>query len=172
MKKDAKFEGLFQEGLEDLYDAEKQIAAALPKLIAASSSEELSGALSSHLEETKEHVSRLETIFERTAQEPSGKLCRPMEALLSEGERLISELQKSRVLDTALIAAARKVEHFEIAGYTSLSGIAEMLGQQDAFELLQTILEEETEADAGLGELSEIILSDESLSQKAELKEK
>src|SRR5579872_5033072 len=137
MKKDAKFEDLFQEELEDLYDAEKQIVAALPKMIAASSSEELSAALTSHLEETKQQVTRLETIFESTSQEPGGRQCKGMQGLLAEGEKTVSELERSPVLDVAIIGAARRVEHYEIVAYNALNGLAEVLGRQDACELLQ-----------------------------------
>lgn len=159
MKQEIKFEDLFQETLADLYDAEKQIVAALPKIIAASSSEALSTALEQHLEETKEQVTRLDNIFERIAAQPDAAECKVMQAMLAEGEKLISEYGKSPALDVALVAAARKVEHYEIAGYTAASALAEVLGQQDAFDLLEETLEEETEADATLAEVAESILS-------------
>jgi ferritin-like metal-binding protein YciE len=168
MKPEIKFEDLFQNTLADLYDAEKQIAEALPKMIAASSSEELSTALESHLEETKEQVSRLETIFERIAAQPEAAECHVMEALLSDGAKLIAEFGKSPVLDAALIAAAQKVEHYEIAGYTTASGLAEVLGQHDAFELLQETLEEETDADATLAEIADAILSGDAVAEEME----
>ena len=107
MKKAAKFEDLLGAGIEELYDAEKQILAALPTLIAASSSEDLSGALAEELEEAKEQVGRLETLFEEMSEEPRSRECRPVQAMLAEGERLIGELEKSPVLDAALIATAR-----------------------------------------------------------------
>src|SRR5579863_6459985 len=134
MKKEAKFEYLFQEELEDLYDAEQQIVAALPKVIAASSSEELSAALESHLEETREQVKRLESIFEKMSQQPGGRECKGVTGLLAEGESLIQELAKSPVLDIALAGAARKVEHYEIAAYSATYGLAEMLGRQEVCE--------------------------------------
>lgn len=159
MKKEAKFEDLFQEQLEDLYDAEKQIVAALPKIIAASSSEQLSGALESHLQETEEQVIRLQTIFEQLALAPGGRESKAMQGLLSEGEKLVGELERSQVLDIALIGAARKVEHYEMAAYASVCGLAEMLGRQEAFELLQDTMEEETEAEATLADLAESVLT-------------
>ena len=171
MKSEIKFEDLFQNVLADLYDAEKQILEALPKMIAAASSEELGAALEAHLEETKAQVSRLETIFERIAAQPEAAECHPMEALLNEGSRLISEFGKSTVLDAALIGAAQKVEHYEIAGYTTASALAEVLGQQDAFELLQETLEEETEADATLAEISDSLLSGEEVVEEEEEEE-
>jgi len=155
--KRARYEDLFQEGLAKLYDAEKQIAAALPKMMAASSSMELSGALDAHLEDTKQQVARLESIFERMGEQPGGE-CRVMQALLDEGDRLIAEFEKSPELDTALIAAAQKVEHFEIAAYRSMCALAEVLGQEELFDLLETTLAEEMEADETLNEASESIL--------------
>jgi ferritin-like metal-binding protein YciE len=159
MKQQIHFEDLFQETLADIYDAERQIAAALPKMIAASSAEELSAFLESHLEETKEHISRLDDIFERIAVQPDSTECKPMQALLSEGARLISTYEKSAALDVALIAAAQKVEHYEISSYNAASALAETLSQQDAFDLLQETLEEETDADATLGEICDSILT-------------
>jgi ferritin-like metal-binding protein YciE len=159
MKQEIKFEDLFQDTLADLYDAEKQIALALPKLIAASSSEELSGALESHLGQTIDHITRLETLFDRFAAEPDSVESRTMQAILAEGERLAAEFEKSPALDLALTGAARKVEHYEIAGYTVAAGLAEMLGRRDAFELLQETLEEEKDADAVLAEIAESIMS-------------
>lgn len=171
MKPEVKFEDLFQNTLADLYDAEKQIVEAMPKIIAAASSEELSTALQAHLEETKEQISRLETIFERIVAQPEAVECHVMEALLTDGARLISEFGKSAVLDAALIGAAQKVEHYEIAGYTTASALAEVLGQQDAFELLQETLEEETEADATLAEISDSILSGDEAAEEMEEEE-
>jgi ferritin-like metal-binding protein YciE len=172
MKKTARFEDLFQEGLADLYDAEKQIVAALPKMIAASSSEALSGDLAAHLGETKTHVSRLETIFEKIAADPGGGACHSMEALLGECERVIDELEKSPVLDLALIAAARKVEHYEIAGYSMATRLAEILGQQDVFDRLEETLEEEIEADEALEELAETILDGDTVTVEDDEEEK
>ena len=168
MKRAAKFEDLFHESLANLYDAEKQIAAATPKLIAAASSEELSGALAEHLQETRKQVARLETIFEEIAQEPGGRTCPGMQALLDEAARAIEELEKSPALDIALIAAARKVEHYEIAAYSAVCGLAEILGMQAAFGMLEETLDEETAADEGLEELSEAILSGDTVELEEE----
>lgn len=168
MKKAAKFEDLFQEGLEDLYDAERQIVAALPKMIAAASSEQLGAALEAHLEATKQHVSRLESIFESVAQDPGSRECRPMQALLDAGATLIGESEKSMVLDAGIVAAAQKVEHYEMAGYRTVCALAEMLGQQQAFDLLDRTLEEEEEIDQLLTDLGDAILSGDEMEAEGE----
>ena len=142
-----KFETLFHESLEDLYDAERQIVAAMPRMIAAASSPKLSEMLQSHLEETRQQVTRLDTIFEQIALEAGTRECRAMQALIEESDRLIENLGKSSVLDAALIAAAQKVEHYEIASYRTACALAELLGQQGAVDMLQDTLEEEMEAD-------------------------
>jgi len=163
MKKSANMEDLLEQSLEDLYDAEKQIAEALPKMMAAASSQELSSAFANHLEETKAQITRLEEIFERIAVEPGRSDCKPMQALIAEADRLIRDFEKSPVLDTALIGAARKVEHYEFAGYSAALSIAETLSQQDAFNLLHDTLDEEIEAEAALEELGEALLSGDAM---------
>ena len=166
--KEAKFEDLFIEELEDLYDAEKQIVDALPKLIAASSSEELSNALQEHLDETRAQVGRLQKIFKNMGEEPSSRACVGMQGLLKEGEKLISEMSKSPVLDAALTGAAQKVEHYEIAAYGTARAMAEMLGQQEVVDLLQETLEEEEAADETLSEIGESLLAGEALAGENE----
>lgn len=163
--KDAKFEDLFHDQLQDLYDAEKQIVQALPKLAEAASSEELSAAFQEHLEQTKEQVKRLERIFKNMGESPGGKTCEGMQGLIKEGNRLISEINKSPVLDAALIGAAQKVEHYEISGYGTARSMAEMLGQQDAAELLDETLDEEKEADDNLTEIAETIMTGEEVEE-------
>lgn len=163
--KDAKFEDLFHDQLQDLYDAEKQIVQALPKLAEAASSEELSAAFQEHLEQTKEQVKRLERIFKNMGESPGGKTCEGMQGLIKEGNRLISEINKSPVLDAALIGAAQKVEHYEISGYGTARSMAEMLGQQDAAELLDETLDEEKEADDNLTEIAETIMTGEDVEE-------
>src|SRR4051794_25093728 len=134
--KEAKFESLLQTELMDLYDAEKQIIQALPKMIDASSSEELTDAFAEHLEQTREQVRRLEQIFESMGAQPNGKGCKAMQELLQEGQELIEEFEKSPVLDAALIGAAQKVEHYEISGYGTVRALAAMLGNASVAELL------------------------------------
>ncbi|SRR5581483_8216322 len=159
--KDAKFEDLFHKEIEDLYDAEKQIITALPKMIAASSSAELASAFEEHLQQTREQAKRLEQIFEEMGEPSSGKTCEGMQGLLQEGEKLINEVNKSAVLDAALIAAAQKVEHYEISSYGTARAMAIMLGQEGPAELLEETLEEEKETDERLTEIAESIMTGE-----------
>jgi ferritin-like metal-binding protein YciE len=174
--KQAKFEDLFREELEDLYDAEKQIVEALPKMMKAASSEELTGAFQEHLEQTKEQVKRLEKIFESMGEQPGGRKCEGMQGLLREGERLLTGMERSEVLDAGLIGAAQKVEHYEISAYGTARAMAEMLGQLDIAELLQETLAEEEAADENLSVIAEGILdgdvrgdSDEELEDEEEV---
>src|SRR4051794_9287155 len=120
---------LFQEELQDLYDAENQIVKALPKMAEAATDEELASAFQQHLEVTKKQVKRLEKVFQQLGIKPQGKPCKGMQGLLSEGEEMMREIEKSPVLDAALIGAAQKVEHYEISGYGTARTMAEILGQ-------------------------------------------
>ena len=169
--KEAKFEELFKEELEDLYDAEKQIVQALPKMVEAASSEELKSAFQEHLEQTKEQVKRLERVFKSIGEKPQGKTCEGMQGLLKEGEKIIAEIPKSPVLDAAIIGAAQKVEHYEISGYGTARAMAEMLGQQDAAELLEETLEEEKTTDENLTEIAEAIMTGEDTDEEDEEEE-
>ena len=158
MKTEAKFENVFQEQLENLFDAEKQIVEALPKMAVQATSEELAGAFQECLDQTKEQLTRLQIIFGRIGMEPSRK-CEAIEALLREGEKSIAAFEKSAALDFILVSVASQVEHFQMATYSAACALAESLGQQDAFDLLQTTLHEETESDDDLSEIAEAILS-------------
>jgi ferritin-like metal-binding protein YciE len=169
--KEAKFDELFREELEDLYDAEKQIIAALPKMAQAASNEELKSAFEEHLEQTKEQVKRLDKVFKTIGVKPAGKTCEGMQGLLKEGERMISEIPPSPVLDAAIIGAAQKVEHYEISGYGTARTMAEMLGQQDAAELLEETLDEEKATDDTLTEIAESIMSGEDTDEDEEEEE-
>lgn len=159
--KESKFEDILRDSLADLYDAEQQIVAALPKMAHAASSEELAEAFQQHLEETKKQVERLQKIFEDMGEEPGGKQCEGMQGLLREGEKMMAEISPSPALDLALIAAAQKVEHYEIAGYGTVRTLAETLGQQEAADLLQETLDEEKATDDVLTEVAESILTGE-----------
>jgi ferritin-like metal-binding protein YciE len=152
-----KFETLFREQLESLYNAENQNAAALPKMIAAASSEELAGLLHSHLEETHQQVARLEHIFESMGEEPAVRESTGMKGLIQECENLISRLDKGALLDAAMIDSVQKVERYEICGYGTVQVLAEILGQQDTADLLEETIEEEKAADEGLWEIAESI---------------
>jgi len=160
--KELKFEDLLTNELNDLYDAERQIIEALPKMKEAASTEELADAFEQHFEQTKEQVKRLGTILSQMGEQPGGKRCEGMAGLLREGDRLIAEMKKSAVLDAALIAAAQKVEHYEISGYGTARTLAAMLGQSEAADLLQQTLEEEKDTDETLTEIAEGIMGGES----------
>lgn len=148
---------LLLEELKDLYSAEKQITKALPKMAKAASSEDLRQAFESHLEETNGHVTRLEKIFEMLDKSSRGKTCEGMKGLLSEGSELIQEINKGDVLDAGLIAAAQRVEHYEMAGYGSVRSLAELLGNSQIVDLLQETLDEEKAADQKLTRISKTV---------------
>ncbi len=148
---------LFVHELKDIYSAEKQITKALPKLAKAASSKELSLALKNHLEVTQRQIERLEEIFEIIGKSPRGPKCEGMEGLLKEGAKLLEEDAEESVLDAALICAAQKVEHYEIAAYGCLVTYAEQLGEDQAVRLLQETLQEEGDADKELTQLASSI---------------
>ena len=143
-------EELFVHELKDVLDAERQLVKALPKMAKAAESEELQAAIEEHLGITEEQVGRLETIFESMGKAARGKHCAGMEGLVKEGEQLIKEEDPSPAVDAALICAAQKVEHYEIAAYGCLVEYAKLLGMDEAVELLETTLAEEKEADEKL----------------------
>lgn len=150
---------LLIETLRDTYNAEKQLVKALPKMAKAASSEELQNAFNEHLEVTKEQVARLEEVFQELDVPVRGKHCVAMEGLIEEGKELMEEDIEPEVLDAGLIAAAQKVEHYEIAAYGTLRTWAGMLGHQRAAELFQTTLEEEADADEKLSQLAETLVN-------------
>jgi ferritin-like metal-binding protein YciE len=146
---------LFADEIKDLYSAETQIVKALPKMAKAASSSELKEAFEEHLEQTKGHVERLEEICEKLDLNPKGKKCKGMQGLLEEGSEIISEGGDPMVLDAALIAAAQRVEHYEMAGYGCARTFASILGHEDASSILQETLDEEGEADKKLTQIAE-----------------
>jgi ferritin-like metal-binding protein YciE len=146
---------LFVNELRDVYDAEKQIVKALPRVIRATASDDLKEALEHHLDETRGQVERLEQVFERLDLRPKGKHCTGMEGILEEGKELIEEGSKGDVLDAGLIAAAQRVEHYEMAAYGTLAAWARQLGHQTVVSLLEKNLEEEKAADKKLTALAE-----------------
>jgi ferritin-like metal-binding protein YciE len=155
MTKTATMDDLYVTELRDLYDAEKQLTRALPKMAKASSSDELRQAFENHLEQTQGHVKRLEQIFEGLGQKGTGRKCDAMAGLVKEGEDVVSETDASVLRDAGLIGAAQKVEHYEIAGYGTVRAHAEMLGYSDAVSLLEQTLAEEKETDQKLNDLAE-----------------
>ena len=138
---------LFIQQLDDLYDAENRLTKALPNLAEAASSPELRGAFESHLRQTEGHVMRLISIFRRLAHEPEGDTCQAMKGLIKEGDAMISAGGDPHVRDAGLVAAAQRVEHYEMAGYGSARAFAEQLGLHDVADTLQKTLDEEKEAD-------------------------
>ena len=132
----ASMEDLFVEQIRDLHSAEKQILKALPKMAKAASSTKLKGAFEAHLKQTEGHVQRLEKIFEGLGMSPLGQKCKAMEGLVAEGAELLEADADESVLDAALIAAAQRVEHYEMAGYGSAATFATILGNKDAAKLL------------------------------------
>ena len=145
---------LYLEQLQDVYDAEKQLVKALPKMAKTATNEELKAAFEQHLEQTQEHVSRLERIFEELGEKPKGKKCKAMQGLVEEGKEMMEEDASEDVMDAGLICAAQKVEHYEIATYGCLRTYAEMLGFDDQADLLQETLDEEKDTDENLTELA------------------
>jgi ferritin-like metal-binding protein YciE len=148
-------DGLFLDELKDVYNAEKQILKALPRMAKAASADALSSAFTNHLRETQGQVRRLERIFKSLGQTPRGKKCKGMEGLLAEGKDLMEEEAAPEVMDAALIAAAQRVEHYEMAAYGCLRTYAQLLGYEEAVTLLQETLAEEEAADEKLTALGE-----------------
>ena len=145
---------LYIHELKDLHSAEKQITKALPKMVKAASNEELADAFREHLEQTEEHVSRLEEILESHDETFRGAKCKGMEGLIKEGSEMIEEDGDDDVRDAGLISAAQRVEHYEIAGYGCARTYAELLGDNDGAELLQQTLDEEKATDRKLTEIA------------------
>lgn len=147
-------EDLLVQEIKDLYSAETQLVKALPKMAKAASNPELKAGIEQHLEETKVHVERLEEVAKLLDATPRGKSCKAMKGLIEEGSEAISEDGEDAVRDLAIIVAAQKVEHYEIAGYGSARAFAEILGENDVVELLQLTLDEEGATDKKLTEVS------------------
>jgi len=154
MKLDS-LEKLYVEQLKDLYSAESQLVQALPKMAKAASSSDLRQAFQMHLDQTKEHVNRLEQIFDNLEYKPTGHKCKGMAGLIEEGEEMIENEAEKEVRDAGLIAAAQRVEHYEIAGYGTVRTYAEMLNRNEDVQLLQQTLDEEYKTDEKLTTLAE-----------------
>ena len=145
---------LFIEELKDIYDAEKQLTKALPKMAKACDSPDLRTAFEEHLEITRMQVERLEEVFKSLGIAARGKTCEGMKGLIEEGQKHMQELEQGATLDAALIASAQKVEHYEIATYGTLATFADIMGHQDAKDLLGQTLDEEKEADEKLTQVA------------------
>lgn len=148
------FKKLYIDELKDLYSAENQLVKALPKMAKAASSRELRQGFENHLEQTKSQVQRLEKIFESLDQSPKGKKCVAMEGLVKEGSEVMAEDFEDAVMDAALIGAAKRVEHYEIAAYGTACEFAKVLGHADHASLLEETLAEETDTHEKLTELA------------------
>jgi ferritin-like metal-binding protein YciE len=148
---------LYVEELKDLFSAENQLTKALPKMAKAASSEELRQGFEEHLQQTQGHVERLQQIFEMLGAKGSGKKCLGMEGLVKEGSEIMGEDFKDAMMDAALISAAQRVEHYEIAGYGTVIAYAELLGEAEQASLLRETLQEEKETDEKLTELAKEI---------------
>ena len=146
---------LYVEELKDLHSAERQIIQALPKMIKKASAPKLRAAFEQHLEVTKEQLARLDRIFDQLGKRATGKKCKGMEGLIEEAKEMMEEDMEPEVLDAALIAAAQRVEHYEMAGYGTVRTYANLLGEREAARLLQKTLDEEGDADKKLSQLAE-----------------
>lgn len=149
------FKDLFVNQIEDLYDAENRLTSALPKMADAANSSQLKQAIRQHLTETQGHVSRLESIFREINVEPKRETCQAMKGLIAEGEEMISAKGDPDIKDAALIAAAQRVEHYEMSGYGTARAFARRLGLTQAANLLQQTLDEEKAADQKLNQIAE-----------------
>jgi ferritin-like metal-binding protein YciE len=150
---------LLEEELKDIYSAEKQLLKALPKMAKKASSDELRAAFEEHLTVTEGQVNRLEEVFETLGKTAKAKTCKAMQGLIEEAIELMEEDADDAVLDAGLIASAQKVEHYEIASYGTVRTWAKLCGEENAAELLQETLDEETEADQNLTQLAENLVN-------------
>lgn len=146
---------VYVEQLKDMYSAEKQLVDALPKMAKAASTNQLQEAFEQHLSETREHMNKVQSILDELDENPGNKHCKGMEGLVKEGEEVIKEDGSSAARDVALILAAQKVEHYEIATYGGLRAYARILGYDDAADTLDEILDQEYEADQKLDDIAE-----------------
>jgi ferritin-like metal-binding protein YciE len=146
---------LLLEELRDLYNAEQQLVDALPKMADAAKAPDLKSAFNRHLEQTKQHASRLERVFARFGEKASGETCEAMKGLIKEGEQIIKAEGNADVRDAGLISAAQRVEHYEMAGYGTARTLARRVGENEIASVLQQTLDEEGEADKKLTSIAE-----------------
>ena len=153
------FDHLLVDQLQDLYDAEQRLTKALPQMADAANNASLKSAFQEHLRQTENHVKRLEEAFRMLGQSAKGKTCDAMKGLISEGSEVVSGTGDPAVKDAALIAAAQRVEHYEIAGYGTVRAYAKVLGDVQAMKLLEQTLDEEGETDKKLTDLAESLIN-------------
>ncbi|MGE5679821.1 MAG: ferritin-like domain-containing protein [Bacillota bacterium] len=145
---------LYINELQDIFSAENQIMEALPKLVNQASARELKNALNEHLDMTKKQIGRIQEIFKNMNENPAGQKCKGMEGIIQEGENTLQQATDPEVKDALIIASAQRVEHYEISAYGTVRTYAEIIGDEDARDLLQQTLEEEKETDKKLTELA------------------
>jgi ferritin-like metal-binding protein YciE len=150
---------LYLHELKDIYNAENQILKALPKMIKSASNEKLKAAFEEHLEVTRAQVERLDGLFEKLDERAKGKTCKAMKGLIEEGKEMMEEKADPDVMDAGLIAAAQRIEHYEIAAYGTARTYAKMLGDEEAAKLLQKTLDEEGQTDKLLSKLAESVVN-------------
>jgi ferritin-like metal-binding protein YciE len=160
---------LFEMELKDIYWAEKALTKAIPKMIKKASSEELVGALEEHLAVTENQVRRVEKVFEMMNMTPKAKKCEGMDGIIKEGEEIMKEAEEGMTRDAGIIAAAQKVEHYEIASYGTLCSFAKTLGMTREAELLEETLNEEKEADATLSKIAEASVNEEAMQEESKM---
>ncbi len=150
---------LFVVQIQDLYDAEQRLTKALPKMADAATNKPLKSGFQEHLRQTEQHVARLEKVFSIMGMSPKSETCEAMKGLIAEGEEAIKAGGDPNVRDAALIAAAQRVEHYEIAGYGTVRTLAQHLGQEEAAHILQQTLDEEAACDKKLTEIAESLVN-------------
>jgi ferritin-like metal-binding protein YciE len=156
---------LYVDELKDLYSAEKQILQALPRMAKKAKNAQLKQAFELHVQETQKQVERLDQVFEMLGKSPRGKKCKGMEGLIEEGKEMMQEDMEPEVMDAALISAAQRVEHYEIAGYGTVRTYARLLGEDQHVKLLQQTLDEEGNTDKKLTQLAESSINVEAMAE-------
>lgn len=159
---------LFEDMLKDIYWAEKALTKAIPKMVKKATSQELIEALQQHLEVTEGQVQRCEQVFEKIGKAARGKKCEAMDGLIREAEEIMEETEEGVVRDAGIIAAAQKVEHYEIASYGTMCAFAKTLGMSEVAELLEQTLNEEKQADETLTDVAESSINTEAADQDEE----
>ena len=154
---------LYLEQLRDLHSAEEQILEALPKMAEKAKHPELKRAFQQHNQQTEQQLQRLEQLFQQLGEKAEGHVCKGMKGLIAEGDETMKEFKDSDVLDAALIAAAQRVEHYEMAGYGCARTYAHLLGMDEQASVLQRTLDEEGETDHKLTELAETVINIDAL---------
>jgi ferritin-like metal-binding protein YciE len=163
-------EELLKDEIKDIYDAEKQLTKALPKLIKKATSADLKTALTAHLEETEEHVARLEQVFELMEMPVRGKKCEGMQHLIAEGSEMIADCDEDGTRDAVIIAAAQKCEHYEICSYGTIRVWANLLNHTDVGSMFEDTLEEEKAADVKLTNIAESFVNEEAAEDGKDMK--